>query len=1082
MGRSVEAEQGRYGCLDVLSSCFKKSPKAPRQSPRLATSNTRPAHAQSVETVPGQSDVPLQTITVPEKSSSDVLNSSKTQASLMGDGITLPTRDQPSPDVEQVSDLWKEAFEALDEEYKKSISKNVPSEGDDPVEQLIELVQVQEDRFKDQSAKITVGGRDILWRDFSTRVISLLSAAVDIGIQFAPTPGPVVWSALKVLLKAHASGCESVAAIFGCADRVLRLFNRGAIYEQVFLRSNPDDLDACAKDLRKALIDAYRTALELLDYARKQLGDGVAVRRFFEALWDPHKTKDKLNELEEAEKSLQEVVLACDIKKKHLQDNNSLRLLNRLNDPLRYIDRTVTRILTEMEDDKLMRTLNFISEINVGDQHKFCDWEDSSSSNILWLSGKVGAGKSVLTSNIIDRYLANEYNRDKVDNNFDEGFAFFYYSKNDKNVTDDPVNNILRSFLRQLARVPHYANRVFNDLASLCRNMERDQRAFTPNLCRDKISVLVKALPRTTLVLDSLDELEPQQMQEIISFLVSLVNTSERPVKIFVSSRFSTDICNEINNANNEPTRIDIAEQNQRDIKTFVLEETERIDCHWRNDDIRGKVVETISKDARGMFRWAFLQIEKLVKLISTEDVADQLGKLPVGLTAAYDELYAKPGSHDGIYLQRAVKWVIHAHIPLSTEQLLSAVQLCLADEHGDLALGTRGQRLSEQALEIICQHLIVKDDQGKWAFPHASVQEYFVKKHPALTNDHARIEMAKLSLLALIELYQCPTVTESPDSDRVGHQIEGDEFRTVSEPYPDDSFECYVSRYWISHVRKAQDFAEAVNQISELLKRFMISPDCPRHSTMEYQKWLTYMLKTDRSELNWSIARLWSLDLEPVTNPAFGIVVLGITLYQKEWAKICLELNLEELNAELLKNGADPNITASTRPLCAAAREGHCEIVKLLIHRDAAEILIKSGATVDLHLDNGDGTTPLSVAAYEGALNVIELLLEHGADRNIKSGKYGGILGAAFSGISAMKVVRYLIEEAGLHPRRIIEDLLENHAWVNEHFVVKRYKVSKWLFSRNYLKPEEVRDLAHDMYGEALKPLVETARRIRVP
>lgn len=149
----------------------------------------------------------------------------------------------------------------------------------------------------------------------------------------------------------------------------MRLFNRGAIYEQVFLRSNPDDLDACAKDLRKALIDAYRTALELLDYARKQLGDGVAVRRFFEALWDPHKTKDKLNELEEAEKSLQEVVLACDIKKKHLQDNNSLRLLNRLNDPLRYIDRTVTRILTEMEDDKLMRTLNFISEINVGDQH-----------------------------------------------------------------------------------------------------------------------------------------------------------------------------------------------------------------------------------------------------------------------------------------------------------------------------------------------------------------------------------------------------------------------------------------------------------------------------------------------------------------------------------------------------------------------------------------------------------------------------------------------------------------------------------------------------------------------------------------
>ncbi|KAI3555644.1 hypothetical protein CABS01_02792 [Colletotrichum abscissum] len=584
MGRSVQAEQGHYGCLDVLSSCFNKSSKLPHQPPRPDTPNARPAYAKRYETESGQSHFPLPLSNISNGASSVVLNFPDSQVPSKGDEISLQPPDRLSHEVQQASDLWKEAFEELDQDYKKSISANLSSIGEDPVEQLIKLVQDKEERFKDRSGKITVGDKEILWRDCATRVISLLSAAVDVGINFAPTPGPAVWSALKVLLKAHV-------------------------------------------DLRNALVNAYRSALELLDYARTKLEDGVAVRQFFEALWDPHKTKDKLNELEEAEKSLQEVVLACDIKKKYLQDDYSLRLLNRLNDPLRYIDRKVTRILTEMEDDKLMRTLNFISQINVGDQH-------------------IGAGKSVLTSNIIDRYLVNDYDRDKVDSNFDEGFAFFYYSKNNKNVTDDPVNNVLRSFLRQLARVPHYANRVFNDLASLCRNMERDQRAFTPNLCRDQISLLVKALPRTTLVLDSLDELEPLQMQEIISFLVSLVNTSERPVKIFVSSRFSTDICNEINKANNEPTRIDIAEQNQRDIKTFVLEETERIDCHWRNDEIRGKVVETISKDARGI--WAFLQLEKLIKLISTEDVTDQLGKLPVGLTATYDELYAKPGSHDG--------------------------------------------------------------------------------------------------------------------------------------------------------------------------------------------------------------------------------------------------------------------------------------------------------------------------------------------------------------------------------------------------------------------------------------------------
>ncbi|KAK1969034.1 hypothetical protein LY78DRAFT_678825 [Colletotrichum sublineola] len=491
--------------------------------------------------------------------------------------------------------------------------------------------------------------------------------------------------------------------------------NRGAIYEQVYLQSRPEeDLDACAKDLRNALINAYQKSLEIMDYARTQLRDGRAASRFFEALWDPQKAKDKLNELQEAETSLQETVTACNVKKQHLQNEKSLRLLKRLEKPLRYIDEKVSKLLTEMGDHELFRTLDFICKIHIGNQHRamtldktkgtgewlsqrkeFREWEDSSSSNILWLTGKVGAGKSVLTSGIIDRYLVNQNNQgdiNEADSNVDEGFAFFYYSKNNKDVTDDPVTNVLRSFLRQLAQVPHYANGIFDDLASLCRKMEKSQQAFTPDLCRDKILRLVNALPRTILVLDSLDELEPQHMQEIISFFVNLVNTSERPVKIFVSSRFTTDIYNEVNKANNKPMRMDIAAKNQGDIKRFVLERTMRIDCRWRNEEVRGEVVEKISRDANGMFRWAFMQIDQLIKYHSPEDVKERLGRLPEGLTAAYDELYAKPGSHDEIYLQRAVKWVMHAYVPLSTEELLAAVQLGLADEHDDLVSLTKSQ------------------------------------------------------------------------------------------------------------------------------------------------------------------------------------------------------------------------------------------------------------------------------------------------------------------------------------------------------------------------------------------------------
>ncbi|UKZ68210.1 uncharacterized protein TrAtP1_009245 [Trichoderma atroviride] len=622
MGRSVQKEQGYFGCLDVLSSCFKQPPKA--RSPSPDTPNARPARAQSPETK------------APKATSSAISSSCDTSASPKVNEISSQTHNQPSSNVQQVSDLWAEAFQGLGEEYKKSISANVSSISDKPAEQLIGLVRGREENFKDRSAKIKIGEREVLWRDCATRVISLLSATVDIGIQFAPAPGPIVWSALKVLLNAHAGGCESLTAIFGCADKVLCLMNRGAIYEQVFLQSKLDDLDACEKDLRNALINAYQKAFELLDYAGTQLKDGVAVRRFFEALLDPQKAKDKLNELQEAENSLQKVLTACDVKKKDLQNEQSLRLLKRLDKPLRYIDEKVTKMLKNLKDDELSKILNIICKIHVGNQHRsmtlkrtrgtgewlsqrkeFREWEDSSSSNILWLTGKVGAGKSVLTSSIIDRYQVDENNQDEIDkvnSNVDEGFAFFYYSKNNKNVTDDPVTNILRSFLRQLAQVPHYANGMFDDLASQCLKMDKAQRAFTPDFCRKQISTIVNALPRTTLVLDSLDELEPQHMQEIISFFVDLVNDSKRPVKIFVSSRFTTDIYNEVHRAINKPTRMDIAEQNQGDIERFIRERTTRFDCHWRNDEVKGKVVEKISKGANGMFRWAFLQIAQLIE------------------------------------------------------------------------------------------------------------------------------------------------------------------------------------------------------------------------------------------------------------------------------------------------------------------------------------------------------------------------------------------------------------------------------------------------------------------------------------
>jgi len=99
------------------------------------------------------------------------------------------------------------------------------------------------------------------------------------------------------------------------------------------------------------------------------------------------------------------------------------------------------------------------------------------------------------------------------------------------------------------------------------------------------------------------------------------------------------------------------------------------------------------------------------------------------------------------------------------------------------------------------------------------------------------------------------------------------------------------------------------------------------------------------------------------------------------------------ETVAVLLKAGADANLTANTNdypPLCSAADAGDLDIVRLLV--EAGAHLDASGPT---------GNAPLFMAAYRGHLQVIDYLVDKGADINYdrNDGRWTPLLGAVASG-----------------------------------------------------------------------------------
>ncbi len=88
--------------------------------------------------------------------------------------------------------------------------------------------------------------------------------------------------------------------------------------------------------------------------------------------------------------------------------------------------------------------------------------------------------------------------------------------------------------------------------------------------CRDQLLDSVNLYQRTTIVLDALDECDPGSRRELVDTIEFLLRKSDKPLKVFISSRPDRDIRNRFL----EKPNIDIqARHNESDIRKFVNEE-----------------------------------------------------------------------------------------------------------------------------------------------------------------------------------------------------------------------------------------------------------------------------------------------------------------------------------------------------------------------------------------------------------------------------------------------------------------------------------------------------------------------------
>jgi hypothetical protein len=103
-------------------------------------------------------------------------------------------------------DRWQRAFENLPEN-KQIILKEMGFDKPNPVNvapnitELIDAINAKQEECERRFWKTTVGGNEIVFRDYTTSIIGWLEKAGDIAIQFAPPQACLPWGLIKSLMQ-----------------------------------------------------------------------------------------------------------------------------------------------------------------------------------------------------------------------------------------------------------------------------------------------------------------------------------------------------------------------------------------------------------------------------------------------------------------------------------------------------------------------------------------------------------------------------------------------------------------------------------------------------------------------------------------------------------------------------------------------------------------------------------------------------------------------------------------------------------------------------------------------------------------
>ncbi|KAL2801694.1 hypothetical protein BJX63DRAFT_157636 [Aspergillus granulosus] len=266
---------------------------------------------------------------------------------------------------------------------------------------------------------------------------------------------------------------------------------------------------------------------------------------------------------------------------------------------------------------------------------EFLEWHSNHQSQLLWIRGDPGKGKTMLMIGIINELLQ------QVQSQPSQTIAYFLCQATDPRLNN--ATNILRSLIYMLVRQqPHLITHLRERYDTVPKLFENRNTFYSLSVIFEK---MVKSLTRATifLLIDGLDECE-LDLPEVLQFITSTKSTSSVQVKWVVSSRNRDDIeqALELNDSKGKLSLELNASHISDAVAAYINDKVSRLSALQRNQTLLKDIKKQLIEKSEGTFLWVSLVIQEMQKCHLLAEMIELLERAPRGLTPLYDRMLSQ--------------------------------------------------------------------------------------------------------------------------------------------------------------------------------------------------------------------------------------------------------------------------------------------------------------------------------------------------------------------------------------------------------------------------------------------------------